>query len=217
MSKIKILLVDDHEIVYLGIEKLLSEYPHLKLIAIARDGEEALEKVKKYLPDIVLLDINIPKINGIKVTEEIVKKYPKTKIIIHTSYTDEEYIVKGFEVGAMGYVPKNFNADQIVEAIETVSSGERYIKGLVSEALMNSFFKKDEKKVIPQGATILTEREIEVLKFITKGMSNHEIAQELYISIRTVEVHKANLMKKIGINNTAELVVYAIKNNLVQV
>ena len=125
--------------------------------------------------------------------------------------------MKGFEVGAMGYVPKNFNADQIVEAIEVVSKGERYIKGLVSEALMNSFFRKDEKKEFVPGNSSLTEREIEVLKYITKGLSNNDIAQELYISIRTVEVHKANIMKKLGINNTAELVVYAIKNNLVQV
>jgi two-component system, NarL family, response regulator NreC len=219
MNKVKILLVDDHEIVYMGLEKLLSSVPELKLVGIAKDGEEALEKVKKLQPDVILLDIGIPKINGLKVTEEIVKKYPKTKVILHTSYTDEEYIVKGFEVGAMGYVPKNFNADQIVEAINMVTNGERYIKGLVSEALMNSFFRKDEKKDHAQGPAhaILTDRELEVLKYITKGMSNNDIAQELYISIRTVEVHKANIMKKLSINNTAELVVYAIKNNLVQV
>lgn len=217
MNKIKILLVDDHEIVYLGLDKLLSSYPNLKLVAIAKDGEDALEKMKKLQPEIVLLDINIPKLNGIKVTEEIIKKYPETKVILHTSYTDEEYIVKGFEVGAVGYVPKNFNPDQIVEAIETVIRGERYIKGVVSEALMHSFFKKEEKKVAPQTANVLTEREIEVLKFITKGLTNLEIAKELFISIRTVEVHKANVMKKLGISNTAELVVYAIKNNIVQV
>ncbi len=174
--------------------------------------------VKKLLPDVVLLDINLPKINGIKVTEEIVKKYSKTKVILHSSYVDEEYIVKGFEVGAMGYVPKNFNADQIVEAIEVVNNGERYIKGLVSEVLMNSFFKKeDNKDHHVAGNAGLTERELEVLKLIIKGLSNNDTAQELYISVRTVEVHKANIMRKLGINNTAELVVYAIKNNLVQV
>ena len=148
MNKVKILLVDDHEIVFLGLEKLLSSVPNLKLVGIAKDGEEALEMVKKLIPDVVLLDINLPKINGIKVTEEIVKRYSNTKVILHSSYVDEEYIVKGFEVGAMGYVPKNFNADQIVEAIEVVTNGERYIKGLVSEVLMNSFFKKEDKKTM---------------------------------------------------------------------
>ena len=215
MSKIKVLLVDDHEIVYMGVEKLLSSSENIKLVGIAKDGEDALLKVKKLAPDIVLLDINLPKMNGIKVTEEIIKKNPATKIILHTSYVDEEYIVKGFEVGAMGYVPKNFNPDQLVEAIEMVYNGERYIKGLVSEVLMNSFFKKEEKKDMVQ-STNLTERELEVLKYIIKGLTNNDIAQELYISVRTVEVHKANIMKKLSINNTAELVVYAIKNGLVQ-
>lgn len=215
MSKIKVLLVDDHEIVYMGVEKLLSSSENIKLVGIAKDGEDALLKVKKLVPDIVLLDINLPKMNGIKVTEEIIKKNPATKIILHTSYVDEEYIVKGFEVGAMGYVPKNFNPDQLVEAIEMVYNGERYIKGLVSEVLMNSFFKKEEKKDMVQ-STNLTERELEVLKYIIKGLTNNDIAQELYISVRTVEVHKANIMKKLSINNTAELVVYAIKNGLVQ-
>ncbi|MBP7496137.1 MAG: response regulator transcription factor [Bacteroidales bacterium] len=215
MSKIKVLLVDDHEIVYMGVEKLLSSSENIKLVGIAKDGEDALLKVKKLAPDIVLLDINLPKMNGIKVTEEIIKKNPATKIILHTSYVDEEYIVKGFEVGAMGYVPKNFNPDQLVEAIEMVYNGKRYIKGLVSEVLMNSFFKKEEKKDMVQ-STNLTERELEVLKYIIKGLTNNDIAQELYISVRTVEVHKANIMKKLSINNTAELVVYAIKNGLVQ-
>jgi len=199
----------------MGVEKLLSSSENIKLVGIAKDGEDALLKVKKLAPDIVLLDINLPKMNGIKVTEEIIKKNPATKIILHTSYVDEEYIVKGFEVGAMGYVPKNFNPDQLVEAIEMVYNGERYIKGLVSEVLMNSFFKKEEKKDMVQ-STNLTERELEVLKYIIKGLTNNDIAQELYISVRTVEVHKANIMKKLSINNTAELVVYAIKNGLVQ-
>jgi len=215
MSKIKVLLVDDHEIVYMGVERLLATSENIKLVGIAKDGEDALLKVKKLSPDVILLDINLPKMNGIKVTEEIIKKSPSTKIILHTSYVDEEYIVKGFEVGAMGYVPKNFNPDQLIEAIEMVYKGERYIKGLVSEVLMNSFFKKEEKKDVVLNSN-LTERELEVLKFIIKGLTNNDIAQELYISVRTVEVHKANIMKKLSINNTAELVVYAIKNGLVQ-
>lgn len=216
---IKVLLVDDHELIILGVKKILSAVPNIQLVGTASNGEETIDKIKNLQPDIVILDIDIPKISGIDLTEHIQKNFPNTKVILHTSYVDEEHIVKGFELGASGYVPKNFKPEDLIDAITAVYQGKRYLKGVVSDIFMESFFKekqtKKEKEETPTPEEVLTKREIEVLKLIGQGMTNQEMAEALFISIRTVEVHKANIMKKLNMNTTADLVKYAIKNNII--
>lgn len=216
---IKVLLVDDHELILLGIKRILSAVPNVELVGTASNGEETIDKIRLLQPDIVILDIDIPKISGIDLTENIQKNFPNTKVILHTSYVDEEHIVKGFELGASGYVPKNFKPEDLIEAITTVHQGKRYLKGIVSDIFMESFFKekqiKKEKEETPAPDEVLTKREIEVLKLISQGMTNQEMAETLFISVRTVEVHKANIMKKLNMNSTADLVKYAIKNNII--
>lgn len=215
-DKIRVLIVDDHDIVIIGLKALLSRNHDIEVVAVTVDGLETLEKVHELKPDVVVLDIDIPKISGIEVTEHITKNYPEVKVLLHTSFSDEQHIVKGFEAGASGFVPKTFKADQLLDAIRTVARGERYIKGSVSETFIASYFKsKKADDIAKKTRLILTSRELEILKLITDGLANQEIGDKLIISVRTVEAHKHNVMKKLNIFNTADLVKYALKNKII--
>ena len=215
-DKIRVLIVDDHDIVIIGLKALLSRNHDIEIVAVTVDGLETLEKVHELKPDVVVLDIDIPKISGIEVTEHITKNYPEVKVLLHTSFSDEQHIVKGFEAGASGYVPKTFKSEQLLDAIRTVARGERYIKGSVSETFIASYFKsKKANEIAEKTRLILTSRELEILKLITDGLANLEIGDRLKISVRTVEAHKHNVMKKLNIFNTADLVKYALKNNII--
>ncbi|HQH18875.1 MAG TPA: response regulator transcription factor [Bacteroidales bacterium] len=218
MAKIKVLLVDDHDIVILGLKALLSRNRDIDIVAVTNDGEETLKKVEELEPDVVVLDIDLPKISGIEVTEKITQLYPNTKVLLHTSFADEEHIVAGFEAGASGYIPKSFKKEQLLEAIRTVHKGEKYIKGNVSELFINNYFKaKKTEEITENSQETLTKREIEILRCITDGHSNQVTAEKLNISVRTVEAHKHNIMNKLKIFNTADLVKYALKNKIISI
>jgi len=215
MEKIKVLVVDDHDLIVLAARQIFSKIPDIKLIGVASDGEEAYEKVKSSKPDVVILDIILPGIDGIQLTKKITTEYPNIKVVLHSSSVSENVIVTGFEAGAMAYVPKNFKPGQLIEAIHTVVQGDHYSKGFVSEILIENFLKSKNKKEGQNSR--LTEREIEILQAITKGFTNQQMADKLHISVRTVEAHKSNIMKKLKKNSTAELVVYAIKQKIVKI
>jgi NarL family two-component system response regulator LiaR len=214
MEKIRTLLFDDHDLVILGVKHLIAQYSDIELVGIANDGEEALAKIKELSPHLVILDIDMPKFSGLEVTEKIIKLFPNIKIILHSSFIDEDHIIKGFEIGALGYVPKTYKPDMLIDAVRTVNSGEPYIKGIVSEIFLSNYNKR-RVEVIEEKHPALSAREIDVLKRITEGLSNQEMADKLFISVRTVEVHKANIMKKLKIFNIAELVIYAIRHKII--
>ena len=213
MEKINVLVVDDHDLIILAIRQVFSKMPDIKLAGIAKDGEEALNKISETRPDVVIIDIGLPGINGLELTRKVIRDFPETRVVLHSATISEDTIVMGFEAGAMGYVPKNFKPGQLVEAIRTVMRGEHFIKGFVSEILIENFLKDKSKKSVVSN---LTGRELEVLRAIAQGQSNQLMAGQFCISVRTVEAHKAHIMKKLKLNNTAELVVYAIKNNIVK-
>lgn len=215
MDKIKVLVVDDHDLIVLAARQIFSKVPDIKLVGVASDGEEAYQKIKELKPDVVILDVILPGIDGIELTKKIISEFPATKVVLHSSSVSEDMIVTGFEAGAMAYVPKNFKPGQLIEAIHTVVKGEHYSKGFVSEILIENFLKSKTKKEGQNNK--LTERETEILQAITKGMTNQQLADNLHISVRTVEAHKSNIMKKLKINSTAELVVYAIKHKIVKI
>ncbi len=215
MDKIKVLVVDDHDLIVLAARQIFSKVPDIKLIGVANSGEEAYKKIKDLRPDVVILDVILPEMDGLELTKKITSEFPETKVVLHSSSVSEEMIVTGFEAGAMAYVPKNFKPGQLIEAIHTVVKGEHYSKGFVSEILIENFLKTKNKKEGQNGK--LTDREVEILQAITKGMTNQQMANNLHISVRTVEAHKSNIMKKLKINSTAELVVYAIKHKIVKI
>lgn len=216
MKKIRILIVEDHEVVIKGIKTLLEPYDELEIVGYALDSEEAMKKVEELRPDIVIMDINLPEVSGIEVTEMITANYPLCRVIYYTSHVDEELITQGFEAGAYGYVPKNFKPQELIEAIHLVNDGQKFMKGIVSEKFISSYLKSEKEKKMKQDIP-LSERELEVLKHMSEGLSNKQIADKLFISIRTVETHKHNLMKKLNIFSTAELVIYAIQNNIIKI
>jgi DNA-binding NarL/FixJ family response regulator len=215
MDKIKVIIVDDHDLIVLAARQIFSKVPEIKLVGVANNGEEAYKKIKELKPDVVILDVMLPGMDGIELTRKIVSEFSSTKVVLHSSSVSEDMIVTGFEAGAMAYVPKNFKPGQLVEAILTVVNGEHYSKGFVSEILIENFLKSKSKKDGHNNK--LTERETEILQAITKGMTNQQLADNLHISVRTVEAHKSNIMKKLKINSTAELVVYAIKHKIVKI
>lgn len=216
MKKIRILIVEDHEVVIKGIKTLLEPYEDLEIVGYALDSDEAMRKVEELRPDIIIMDINLPEVSGIQITEMVSEQFPLSKVIYYTSHVDEELITQGFEAGAFGYVPKNFKPQELIEAIHMVYEGQKFMKGIVSEKFIASYLKSEKDKKLKQDIP-LSERELEVLKHMSLGLSNKQIADKLFISIRTVETHKHNLMKKLNIFSTAELVIYAIQNNIIKI
>ncbi len=209
---IKVVLADDHSVVRTGIRMLISNDDSIEIIGEASSGNEALDMVKKMEPDIVITDISMPGMTGIELAEAIKKDYSDTKVLVLSTYSDEEYILSAFEAGALGYLPKDTDEDQFLAAIKTVADGDVYYTKEVSDILTKSLIK--QKRTIDDPLE-LTEREKEILKLIVDGLSNKEIADQLFISVRTVDTHRRNIMDKIEAKNTAELVRKAIEDKLI--
>jgi DNA-binding NarL/FixJ family response regulator len=217
MSEIKVFIIDDHEVVINGLKFIISKYRDIKIIGSSTNGKEAMERIRDLLPDIVIMDLKLPDISGIELTRTINSEGLKSRVIFHTSNTDPEKIMESFDAGCWSYIPKDFEADDLVNAIYSVSKGERYIKGKVSEIFIDNYFKiKKTVEVTEKIKSILSDREIEVLKLIAQGLSHHEIADKLFISIKTVNAHKQNIMKKLDIRSNADLIKYSIKNNIIK-
>jgi DNA-binding NarL/FixJ family response regulator len=202
--------------VILGLKAIIAKNQDIEILAITENGEDTLKKTELLKPNVLILDIDLPGMSGIEITEKVVKDFPYTKIILHTSFEDVDNIVRGFEAGAVGYVPKTFKTEQLIEAIRVVAKGEKYIKGTVSEKFIESYFNNKKATILTEDLKAkLTTREVEILRHISDGHTNQETADQLDISVRTVEVHKHNIMKKLELYSTAELVKYALRHNIV--
>ena len=213
MKTIKVLLVDDHTILRDGIKSLLETEDHIKVVGEAVNGEEALQKVEKLSPDVVLMDISMPKMNGIQATSQISEEYPDIKILILTMHDEEGYVQPIFQAGAAGYVVKRTATRELVSAIEGVVEGNTILHPSVTETLLAEGQGSDSDDGDMYDG--LTERELEVLTLIAEGLTNQEIADELYISIKTVQAHRANIMDKLGLNDRVALTKYAIRKGLI--
>jgi DNA-binding NarL/FixJ family response regulator len=215
MTKVDIGIVDDHRIFLDGLKILLSGDSRFNVVAEAGNGNEFLRKLDHVKPHIVLMDIEMPEMDGIETTQKIVEKYPDIKIIALSMHGDEEYYYRMIHAGAKGFLLKESKSDELFEAILKVVSGDNYFsQELLRKIIYN--FGSDNKN---GGKTDLelTKREREVLEHICHGLSNAEIAEKMYISQRTAEGHRSNLLKKTNSKNTASLIMYAIKNNLVSI
>ena len=212
-EKIKLIVVDDHEIFRNGLKMVLGKLNYIDLIGEAENGRDFLEMLEKgEKPDIVLMDIEMPVMNGLKATEMAIKMQPKLKIIALTMFNDDEYIQSMMDAGVKGFLMKNINKETLDRAILTVYNGGKYY----SEELFDFFSKQVSKDKKPEDNKIsLTRREKEILQLLCEGLSNKEIADELYISERTVLGHKSNLLLKTNCKNSLSLMAYAIKNKMV--
>lgn len=216
-QKIKLLIVDDHEVVITGVKAVLSKFPEFEIIDTANDGKEAFEKIITQLPDIIIMDVMLPDTTGIELTVKLKQILPDVKVILHTSYIDEENIINGFNSGVLGYVPKNFSVVELIDAIKTVNSGGKYLTGIVSQILVENVVKSNNNPTTKTSEHTISEREKEIIKYIALGHLNKEIADKLAISIRTVEAHKSNILKKLNLNSKADLIIYAIKHKIIKI
>lgn len=220
MEKIRLILVDDHPIVRDGIFAALINVNNIEIVGEASNSDELFRLLdeNKVKADVVLLDLSMPKMSGTEITKILKEKHPNLKVLIFSSYTDEDSIFSSIQAGALGYLPKDAMRDELVLAIEQVYQGQEYLSKSIPNTILMKFINKsrdgshnDDNKL-----SILTKRELEILKHIAEGMHYKEIGDKLYISSRTVETHKNNIMQKLELSSTIELVKYAIKNRVIE-
>ncbi|MGD9992017.1 MAG: response regulator [Salinivirgaceae bacterium] len=214
MEQIKITLVDDHALFRNGLKILLGATPEISVISEAANGKEFLEIIEHKLPHIVLMDINMPVMDGVEATQEAMEKYPDLKIIALSMFGEEDYYYRMINAGVKGFLLKNSEINEVIEAIKQVNKGNSYFSQELLYNVIKSF--KPHKEVETELAA-LSKRELQVLEEICKGLSNQEIADNLFISKRTVDKHRANLLSKTNSKNTANLIMYAIKNKLIAI
>jgi len=215
VTKTRILICDDHTLFVEGIKAMLRNEPSLEIVGEARDGRQAVEQVKHLKPDLLLMDVSMPDMNGFDATRQVHKFDPTVKVLILTMHDEEELVARCLEAGAAGYIIKDAPASQLLYAIEMVQKGERYLSPVVLKKVMETYVKNTNR---PQTSyDRLSPREREVLKLLAEGLSVKEIATRLDLSVKTVDAHKTNLMKKIGVHDRAELIKYAIQKKLIAV
>jgi len=213
--RVRLLICDDHALFRAGIKAVLQEQPDVEVVGEAGDGREALDQVERLQPDVVLMDIEMPSLNGFDATRRITQLHKAVKVLILTMYAEELLVARCLEAGASGYVLKDVPVSQLIYAIEAVARGERYLSPRAVQTVLD-----DQGQRLERGRTkydLLTDREREVLKLLADGLSVKEVATRLDRSAKTVEVHKYNLMRKLGVHDRAELVKYAIAHRLVLV
>lgn len=214
------MIADDHSMVREGLTQLIELEDDIEVVAQAGDGQEALEQIENTVPDVVLLDINMPKMNGLDVLKKLKEENHPSRIIILTIHNEVEYLLKAVEIGVNGYVLKDSEADVLVKAIRSVYMGDSYIQPNMATQLykkMNNQHENEEKLQISKQISRLTKREMQVLKLVTIGLLNKEIAHRLEISEKTVKNHVSNIFKKIEVSDRTQAAVFAIKNRIVDI
>jgi DNA-binding NarL/FixJ family response regulator len=215
LGTIRILIADDHAFVREGTRRILEQEPDLEVVAEAGDGEEAVGLVLDLKPDVALIDVAMPKLDGIEATRRIKALYPAVAVLVLSAYDDDQFVFGLLEAGAAGYMLKSVRGHEIVEAIRAVHAGESVLHPLVARKVLNRFAGVSGKLRERKSLELLTDREMEVLKLVTKGLSNKDIADELCLSVRTVQGHLANIFNKLRVGSRTEAVVHALKEGWV--
>ena len=215
MDKIKILIADDHAVVREGTRQILEQEPDLEVVGEACDGEEAVELAGSAKPDVAIVDIAMPKVDGIEATKQIKTLYPSIAVLILSAYDDDQFVFNLLEAGAAGYLLKSIRSHELIEAIRAVYAGESVLHPVIARKVLNRFAPVSGQ---PQGqkfTEVLSEREIEVLRLATQGLSNQDIANDLCLSLRTVQAHLGHIFNKLQVSSRTEAVVRALKEGWV--
>jgi two-component system, NarL family, response regulator DevR len=213
ITKQRILLVDDHEIVRLGLKALLEHQSHFEVVGEASTARDAVEKVEALHPDVVVMDIRLPGGSGIEACEEIVERFPNSKVIMLTSYAEDEMLFSAIRAGAAGYVLKQIGSDDLVRAIEAVSRGEALLDPAVTQRIFQEV-RKAAKEEEASAFSALTQQEKHVLLLVSEGKTNREIAKALFLGEGTVRNYVSSILSKLGVSNRAEAAAYAVEHNL---
>lgn len=226
---IKVLVADDQNLFREMLIGLLSKETDIEIVGEARNGKEAIQKTRELRPDVLLVDINMPELNGINVTDVVKKEFEKTKVVVLTGYSQEDYIFEALRRGASGFLSKDISADKVKEAIRTVHQGESLLEAKITTKLIKEFvkFRDTDRNTDKENAEFhnienrdesrdvaLTKREMEILKLIARGMSNSEISAKLFISEHTVKTHIGNLLRKLGLSDRVQVVLYAVERGI---
>lgn len=214
---VRLLIVDDHAVVRSGLKALLGEDPQMEVVGEAANGGDAIREAERLLPDVILMDLSMPNgMDGMSATEEIKNRLPATAVLVLTMHDDEQYLFRAIQVGASGYVLKSAPHDELLTAIRSVAEGNAYLTPTATKRLMGQYMEKLKSGDEPDVFDALSDREKEVLTWTAKGYANKEIAEMLFVSVKTVESHKANLMEKLGLKTRPDLIKFAMKKGLLQ-
>jgi len=215
-QRIRVLIVDDHAILRDALRRLLELQPEVEVVGDASSGREAIASTEQLMPDVVLMDMVMPGLTGLEATRQIRKRFPKTRVLILTGYMEDEQIVSALRAGAAGYVVKRSDTEELLLGIQSVHRGNTYFSAAISDGdAVNQYLWQARNEDGKTGYELLTAREREVLQLIAEGLSNQRIGQELFISVKTVEAHKAHIMSKLHARNRTDLIRYALRKGLV--
>lgn len=213
MTIIKILIVDDHEVVRLGLRAMLGNYPAFNVVAEASNAKEAIQQAAVHKPDLVLMDIRLPGVSGIEACEKIIEKHPDIKVIMLTSYAEDEMLFSAIKAGASGYVLKQINADDLIKSLNSVAKGEASLDPAVTQRVFQEV-KRAVRDKEASAFSALSQQEKMVLKLISEGKTNREIAQKLFLGEGTVRNYVSSILSKLSVSNRAEAAAYAVEYNL---
>jgi DNA-binding NarL/FixJ family response regulator len=215
MARLRLLLGDDHALVRTGLRKILEERSEWEVVAEAEDGRTAVKKVFETTPDVAVLDIGMPQLNGIDATRQIVNKAPGVRVLILSMHADESYVVRALHAGARGYLLKDSAAKDLLGAVAAVAEGQTYFSPAVSQMMLDDYVRRVSKGAGADRYETLSDREREVFQLIAEGRSNKEVADLLSISATTVETHRAKILQKLDLHSAAELVLYAVRRGVI--
>ena len=210
---IKIIIADDHRLFREGLVNLLSDAKDIEILAQAENGMDVIAKAKELNPDVIIMDIGMPVLNGVEATGKLLKELPGIKVIALSMHSDKQYIKGMLEAGASGYLFKNCAYDELIEAIHTVNAGKIYLSDRITEIMIQDYLGKEES--MPETDSELTERESEILKLIAEGVSTSEISELLFVSVKTIGTHKQHILEKLNLKTSTDLVKYAIKKGII--
>ena len=215
MLKARILLADDHDVVRKGLRFLLEHEPGLEVVGEATDGREAVVLTDELDVNVVIMDIAMPSLNGIQAAAQIIRRNQRVKVIILSMHSDETYLIRALTAGVKGYILKESTASDLLRAVQAVLQGKPYFSPQIAQTLLEEYMRQLQQRGLKDTYNLLTEREKEVLQLLAEGKSNKEIAIMLDLSIYTIETHRNNLMQKLNLHNTAELVLYAVRKKII--
>ena len=216
MSKIRILLADDHTVIRVGLKLLLERQPDFEVVGEADDGLAAGKLATQLEPDVIVMDVAMPNLNGIEATRQIVTAHPKIAVVILSMHSDESYVMRALKAGARGYLLKDSAEAELIQALRTVVTGKSFFSAVVSKMLLEDYVRNLQQRGIEDSYDLLTPREREVLQLAAEGKSNKESAALLNLSAYTVETHRTNLMQKLNLHSVPELILYAVRKGIIR-
>jgi two-component system response regulator NreC len=215
MKTIRILLADDHTVVRKGLRLLLESQPDFAVVADAADGRETVTLAERHTPDVIVMDVAMPTLNGIEAARQICAKLPHTAIVFLSMHSDEGYVLKALKAGARAYLLKDSAENDLIGAVRAVSEGKAFFSPAISKMLVEDYMRQMRERAVEDSYDLLTTREREILQLLAEGKSNKEVANVLNLSLYTIETHRSNIFQKLNLHSTAELILYAIRKGVI--